>query len=556
MVRGFHSTAALAAALAGALAGPSASAQAQDAADRAASAQVASEHNPPSEESKPRPRVDVTTPAPATASAETGGIFVGAITVSGLQALVPADFADIIAERIGRTLTSDDLAALANAISERMRARGFPLGTARIEAQRLTNGVLVVRADEGRIDEIRIDGASLEAVREALAPLQNARPVRLRDIERRLLIAGDIDGVQVQSSRFFREGDRGILLVKVTHDRVAAWSNLSNQGTRPVGPEQARLQVNVHGVLASDDSLTLSYSAAAFEPRELQFGYIRYEKRISPSGTEIALSGSGSVSHPGAYLQDLNIKNRSWYLGISALQPLLRRKKASYWLEGEFGVRNLVQWREGLQTRRDQLAVGRLTAYGYRNFVGGRLRTSLTLSQGLGILDATETGDPLASRRDADGTFTAANAWADWTSDLGSNVSIRVAAQGQLASQPLLISEEAGLGGTSFLRGYDWGERTGDQGAMGMAELRYALKRPFGVLKQAQLYAFVDGGTVSNHDDGFGGGSLASAGGGLRLDITSHLGATLELAVPLTGPRYDTGDRTPKVNFSLGRSFR
>lgn len=65
-----------------------------------------------------------------------------------------------------------------------------------------------------------------------------------------------------------------------------------------------------------------------------------------------------------------------------------------------------------------------MTLYGYRAF-------------------ATKRSDVLASRRDADDTFTALNAWTDWTSDLGGNLSMRGAAQGQVASQPLLIGEEA-----------------------------------------------------------------------------------------------------------------
>ena len=551
MLRGIGSTIAAAASL---TAGGGV-AQAQDAADKATSAQVASERDIPVDHSKPHSGVQIEAPEAAAPVPDGPGVFVGAVTLSGLQALTPADFADIIAARIGRTLAPEDLAMLANAVSERIRARGYPMGIAWIDAQRVTNGVLVVRVDEGRIDEIRLEGSPNAAVRDALMPLQNGMPVRLGDIERRLLLAGDIDGVRVQSSRFFREGDRGVLLVNTSHDRLAGHFVASNQGTKPIGPEQARFQVNVNGLLASDDSLALGYSTAPFEPSELQFGFVRYEKRISPSGTELAVSGSASVTHPGAYLDALDIKNRSWYVSVSGLQPLLRRKGASYWLEGEFALRNLTQWRSGVRTRRDQIAIGRLTLYGYRNFAGGRLRTSATLSQGLGILDSTKAGDPLASRRDADGTFTALNAWTDWTADLGSNLSMRVAAQGQLASQPLLISEEAGLGGTNFLRGYDWGERTGDEGLMGMAELRYSFNRPFNLIKRAQLYAFVDGGTVSNQENGFGSGALASTGGGVRLDITAKLGLSLELAVPLTGPRYDTGNRAPKVNFSFARSF-
>ena len=528
---------------------------AQDAADRATSAQVASEREVPVEDAKPRQRVEVDIQPSAVLNAPGAGLFVGAITLSGLTALHPADFADLIAERIGRTLSSQELSALADAVSARMRARGYPLGLARIEPQRLANGVLIVHVNEGTIDEVRFDGARHYGVARALAPLQSGLPVTLAEVERRLLLAGDIDGVRIQQSRFVREGEKGILLVRVSHARVRGFAGLSNQGTMPVGPDQVRLQAEFNGVLTSDDSLTLSYSATPFEPGELQFGFARYEKRISPGGTELSLSGSASTGRPGAYLEALNIRNRSWFVAAGALQPLVRRRKASYWLEGELGIRNLAQWRGSMRTRQDRLAVGRLTVYGYTDFAGGRLRTSATFSQGLGIFDATRAGDALASRRDADGTFSAMNLWADWTSELGSNFSLRMAAQGQVSSQPLLISEELGLGGTSFLRGYDWGERTGDEGAIGMAELRYSLKDPLQLINRAQVYAFIDAGTLSNRATGFGGGSLASTGGGVRLDITLRLGLNLEVAVPISGPRYDTSDRMPKVNFSIARSF-
>jgi hemolysin activation/secretion protein len=90
---------------------------------------------------------------------------------------------------------------------------------------------------------------------------------------------------------------------------------------------------------------------------------------------------------------------------------------------------------------------------------------------------------------------------------------------------------------------------------MGMAELRYRIDRPLGLAKRAQIYAFVDGGSVKNLAGGFGSGALASAGGGVRTDLTWTLGANLEVAVPLSGPRYETGDRTPRINFKFSKSF-
>lgn len=482
-------------------------------------------------------------------------VFVGAITLTGLKSLKSAEFSDLVAQRIGQTLSRDDLKTLTGAVEERIRQRGFAFASAWIEPQRLINGVLVIHVDEGRIDEVRFEGSAPPAVRRALAPLVDGNPALLDEVERRLLIAGDIDGVRINSSRYLREGNRGILLVRASQERFAMRVALTNQGTRPIGPEQVRIESDINGILASDDSLTLSYSTTPAQPRELQFGFARYSRRINSTGAEVALTGAISVTRPGAYLAPFNLRNRSWYATASLLQPLFRRRRASVWIEGELGVRNLAQWREDIRLRRDQIASARLTVYGNTAFVGGRLRISTTLSQGLGILGATGAGDPYASRRDADGTFTTLNAWSDWTTDLGSRFSLRLALQGQVASQPLLISEESSLGGTQFLRGYDWGERTGDEGVMGMAELRYLVDNPLGLAKRAQLYAFVDGGTVSNQRNGFGGGALGSAGGGLRMDVTQRFGATFELAVPLTGLRYDTGDASPKVNFAIIRSF-
>ena len=134
-------------------------------------------------------------------------------------------------------------------------------------------------------------------------------------------------------------------------------------------------------------------------------------------------------------------------------------------------------------------------------------------------------------------------------------MSLLLAGRGQISSDPLLISEDIGLGGTSFLRGYNYNERVGDEGVMGLAELRYDFAKPFGLIHRAQFYAFGDGGVVSNIGNGFGSGSLASAGGGLRADITRAINFDLELAVPLTGPRFETSDSSPRINVSVGTEF-
>ena len=201
------------------------------------------------------------------------------------------------------------------------------------------------------------------------------------------------------------------------------------------------------------------------------------------------------------------------------------------------------------------MPVVRAGLYSRGRLGGGWFRANVTASRGLDVLSATNPGDPLASRSDASARFSSLNGWFAWEFPVAKSVSVALGARGQLASAPVLVTEDIGIGGTSFLRGYDFNERSGDNGIMGYGELRYNWRGEGFWLPRAQAYVFADAGSVSNLEDGFGGGSLASAGGGLRLNVTRDLNLGLEMAVPLTGERADSDSNSPLFNIRIGHSF-
>ena len=509
----------------------------------------------------PKPAKEVSKPAAIESAAESGAtltaagsIEVGAIVFSGLAALTPADFAETITPYIGRTVAQVELAELAGKVGDRARTLGYPFASAWIEPQRLATGILTIRVDEGVVDEIRISGGDDRAVRRALEPLLG-KPARLAEVERQLLLAGDIDGVTIVRNRFEREGRRGILLVEIRQRPQRLRMVLDNDSTSPVGPEQLRIDVDLSALLATDDAMSVTYVTTPFQPDELQYTRARYAKRLNASGTELQIAGSVSVARPGAYIKSLDLRGQSWTASIGLSHPLIRSRAQNLWLSGSLDVRDVEQRRAGTLFRHDRIAALRVAVNGNQKVAGGIIRASATLSQGFDIFNANSVGDALASRRDADGTFTTVSAWTDYTRALGSDFSVRLSAQAQAAFQPLLVSEEIGLGGSGFLRGYDYSERSGDQGAAASLELRYDWRGALGILRKAQLYGFADAGRVRNLASGFGGGKLASAGGGMRADVSSSVDANFEIAFPLSGPRYETGDRDPRVNLRLLKVF-
>lgn len=77
-----------------------------------------------------------------------------------------------------------------------------------------------------------------------------------------------------------------------------------------------------------------------------------------------------------------------------------------------------------------------------------------------------------------------------------------------------------------------------------------SIPRQFAVLREVQ-----NGPDEAVRFDKLGGGSLASTGGGLRLDVTRDFDLDVEIAVPLTGERFDRESDAPTVNLRVQQSF-
>jgi hemolysin activation/secretion protein len=489
---------------------------------------------------------------------DTPALEVGAIVIDGLESLALSDFSGAIEPFAGRSLTRNELRQLTDAVAESARARGLILATAWIPLQALNGGILRVRVDEGTIDDIRIEGTSDPVIRNQLQPLLALRPVTLAALQRAVLLADDLPGVWIRATRFERDGPRRILVVEAGRDDFGGELLVASDGTRPVGPVRARIDLDANGLISPHDRVDLSFSMTPLDPDELAFFSARYSVVVNDAGTLAGVFGSYSRTEPGAYLAPAALQGEAWQAGVRLRHPLMRGQKRSLWVEASGEVQDLRQDSFGTLARHDRIALARLGFYGFGPVASGTLQGRATVTQGLGglgILSATALGDPLASRADAGPGFTTLSWWLAWRRTLAARVSLSLAASGQFASQPLLIGENFVLGGNAFLRGYDFAQQVGDQGIAGMGELRYDWPKALGAVNNLQLYAFADGGTVSNLNGGLGGGTLASSGAGFRADLTRSLDLDLELAVPLTEPRYDTNDNAPRINLRVSQSF-
>ena len=487
----------------------------------------------------------------ATPSGESGGIFVGRVNIDGVSTIQPESFSAVTLPFVGKTLATDGLQKLARSVADEARARGYIFASAAIPEQDVEQGEIRVLLNEGSVDEVRITGSDNSKLRSILNRIVG--PAALKSVvERQLLLAEDLPGISIVETRYLREGQRGILAVTAKEDRLSGSVRLDNNGSKSFGPVRMSLDLAISDLILAGDELSVQVTGTPAAARELIYITTSYSVPIGASGARLGVTTSAGRTQPGDIPGGI-LKGLSRYAAVNASYPLIRGNDSSLWVSAELSYLNVDTRVFGLLLQRDDLVTMNISAYGNTKLGGGRLSAGLGFVRGLGVLGANSAGDPFSSRDDASGQFKKFTGWFNWIGPIGGNFSLRIQGNGQIATTPLLSPQELGLGGPGFGRGYDFSERFGDGGVLGAIELRHDFSKPVRHIDWAQVYGFVDGGYVYNLKDGFGGGSLLSAGGGVRAGAGRfEIGA--EAAFPISDPRFD-GGKSPRFNLSLGYSF-
>jgi hypothetical protein len=120
------------------------------------------------------------------------------IRVVGATTLSPDSFRPLYASLIGKDVSLANIYDVADAIENAYRAAGYLLVRAYVPPQHVKDGIFTIRVVEGFIEGTSVQGgdaATQGQIKAYLAPLVREHPLRLKSIERALLLSNDIPGV-------------------------------------------------------------------------------------------------------------------------------------------------------------------------------------------------------------------------------------------------------------------------------------------------------------------------------------------------------------------------
>lgn len=493
------------------------------------------------------------------------------VTLEGTKALTQDDLSHLYKDMLGQTVTVEDMYGLAREITRHYRDKGYLLTQAVIPAQEIAGGSVRILVVEGFVDRYQIQGTSSAEeyglLDDYAQKIVNSGPLTSRNLEHYLLLANDLPGIRVRAvlTPSLTTAGASDLILTVEEDAVSGFAGVDTYGNDFLGPVRLSAGVSVVPFKRMNHELTLT-TLIAPQFGELQFFDATYKQALNSSGTQLDLRGSYTHSQPslpnllgGA----LGTQGEAYTLIAGFKQPILRSRVENFNVGFFYDHHKSQTFFDPLFFALDtEDRIRSIRGYAEYNIVdswSGYNDLFFQASQGLDIFQATDSGAN-RSRALGESDYLKFEARAERLQRLNDKFNLLVGVNGQYSSDALLATEEFGLGGRDFGRGFDASEITGDKGLAGKLELIYS-DSPFKpYMRNYQLFAFYDVGAAWNSDPGAGIAerqSLASTGVGTRFSVTDSLTGDAILAAPLTRSvqsREDHGDDV-RFQFSLTKQF-
>lgn len=346
------------------------------------------------------------------------------------------------------------------------------------------------------------------------APLIDRPTLRLPDIERRLLLAGDMFGVALGSALSTGARPGGTVIILNPQFRtITGFVGLDNSFSRELGRWNLSAGVELNNQLGRGE---VFYLRASGHPKLGERGYLddRPQLRTLAGGAVFPLGNDGltfgieaASSKAGPDSGDVATASDFDRLSLRLFYPVVRSVKRNISVTAAL---DLQRDRQDLETGagdfgiyKDRTRVLRLTGEGnWQLSDQSALRMAAVLSVGLDALGARSAAEatpaePL-SRAGADADFRKLELSFRYDRDFRQDWSMALSGQAQSAfGDPLLSSEQFGIASTEGLSAFDLGSLSGNSGWFLRGEVaRHFPAQGFGHPLVVSPYVFAAMGAV------------------------------------------------------------
>lgn len=540
---------------------------------------------PPAERNAPRLVIPEGVPTPAPPGADAIEVRLSGVEIEGAAgADAGPDIAALKVELSGKRVSLATIFDAARRLEMRFARRGRVLVRVVVPAQELAEGgsvrIVIVDGFVAATDTSAVPSKVRLRTSQLLAPLIGVRGIAFGSLERQLLLAADIPGVQLQSMlRPGKAAGATTLVVSATQRPVSGLVSFDNSLSDALGRNVVGLGLNLNSVIGLGELIYLR--ASGFAGTGDDTGVLTATPRnralaggvllpVGDDGLTINVEATDARTTPRHETADPGFASRFQRVSARLRYPFVRSRTLT--IGAQFSIdasdeldRVIVPFEERLA--HDRLRVVRLG--GDIDLLlpkGGQFYASASLSLGVNAFGARSAADatpdePL-SRQGGDADFQTFNVSASIKQPVAEHVTLALRAAAQTSfGQAVLNAEQFGIAGPNAISSLDASTVQGDGGYFVRGEVQFPFSRTgktaFGLVTP---YAFGAYGVVGLHrptavERRVVEATAFGAGGRLLIAPRGSL-ASLSLSLEYArGNRDDGGGTTDRFNISLLTQF-
>lgn len=426
---------------------------------------------------------------------------------------------DLAAALVGKSVSVAEIFKAARDLEAAYARAGYVLSRVVVPAQRLKDGgrlkIVVIAGFIERIETASLPATIRSSIEATLAPIIGRRSLRLSEIERALVLAGDTPGATLKST--LAKGDKpggSILVIEAQYKPVTGSIATDNTMSSSLGHVNSTIALQLNSIFGQGERIYTQVSGYPDPTGSRGFFEVRPVNRQLSAGIVLPLGSDGLTLNLEAIGTDSAPDPTAGQLFYSQFErfsgrlryPWLRSRAVNLASELAFDVEQedlsaispigVPISQDRLRVLRDTTEISAVTGWGA--FVSGRVTASLGLDA-FGARDAASATPTLPlSRQGTDASFGKLEISGHYGQALLPHLGIDLFGRAQTSfGQALARAEQIGLVGMNGLSAFDSGSFQGDSGLVGRLEVSspWAVDLPSGIAT-ASPYAFSDYGSV------------------------------------------------------------
>jgi hemolysin activation/secretion protein len=427
-------------------------------------------------------------------------IEVRSIEVVGNRVIATAVLASLVQGDAGKTLTLDELEAVAQKITRYYRAHGYFVARAYVPAQEITAGLVRIRVVEGNYGVFHLKNKSLvrdSVVQGMLDSVKSADIVSVDTLERAMLIINDTPGVQVTRADVMpgeKIGTSDFAVDTVATAPFSGYAMLDNYGSVYTGKDRLIFDIDANSPTGSGDRVSLS--GLSTEHGDLLNGRLAYSAPLASNG----LRGEVSVSQTAYRLTDAYapLDATGHAAGVDAVlsYPIRRIERQTLVASIDIAYKNLLDDIGATDTRTPRDTLAATAALNLRDngaFLWADGRTLATGAVTVGHLNFKDaTAESLdGAGADTAGTYGKLDASLSRISLLPARLSLTTSVNGQYALDHKTLdgTERMAVSGATAVAAYPPDELIGDSALYVHADLDESFASFAAVRSDALLFS-------------------------------------------------------------------